>query len=103
MYGVPLRAGTTERAGGALHNVVHLTVAAFETGSGQPFDYVLANKASTVWSTDWNGVYALGSSQSIEASQYAADVPYDGTEVYYSAVSDWWAEHSGVGVRLLGG
>jgi hypothetical protein len=61
---------------------------------------VLANKAAVVWSADWDGDYALDDGQSIEATQYSADVAWQDTQVDYSAVSDWWVTHSGVGARL---
>jgi hypothetical protein len=61
---------------------------------------VLANKAAVVWSADWDGDYALDHGQSIEASQYAADVAWDNTQVDYSAASEWWTTHCGVGRRL---
>jgi hypothetical protein len=60
---------------------------------------VLANKAAVVWSADWDEDYALDHGQAIEASQYAADIAWQDTQVDYSAVSDWWTAHSGVGPR----
>ena len=61
---------------------------------------VLANKAAVVWSADWDGDYALDHGQSIEATQYSSDVAWQNTQVDYSAVSDWWTTHCGVGRRL---
>jgi hypothetical protein len=71
----------------------------FQAAAYGSLSTVLANKAAVVWSADWDGDYALDHGQSIEATQYASDVAFDSTEVDYSAVSDWWAAHSGVGPR----
>jgi hypothetical protein len=61
---------------------------------------VLANKAAVVWAADWDADYAMDHGQSIEATQYAADIAWQNTQVDYSAVSDWWTAHCGVGARL---
>jgi hypothetical protein len=55
--------------------------------------------AAVVWSADWDGDYALDPGQAIEATQYAADIAWENTQVDYSAVSDWWTAHCGIGPR----
>lgn len=71
----------------------------FQAAAYGSLSTVLANKAAVVWSADWDGDYALDPGQSIEASQYAANIAFGGTQVDYSAVSDWWTAHCGVGPR----
>lgn len=71
----------------------------FQAAAYGSLSTVLANKAAVVWSADWDGDYALNSGQSIEATQYVSDVAWQNTQVDYSAASDWWAAHSGVGPR----
>jgi hypothetical protein len=73
----------------------------FQAAAYGSLSTVLANKAAVVWSADWDGDYALNQGQSIEATQYAADVAWDNTQVDYSAASDWWTAHCGVGPRWL--
>jgi hypothetical protein len=60
---------------------------------------VLANKAAVVWSADWDGDYALNPGQSIEATQYMTNVAWENTQVDYSAASEWWTVHCGIGPR----
>jgi hypothetical protein len=71
----------------------------FQAAAYGSLSTVLGNKAAVVWSADWDGDYALNPGQSIEATQYVADVAWDNTQVDYSAVSDWWTAHCGVGPR----
>jgi hypothetical protein len=71
----------------------------FQAAAYGSLSAVLANKARVVWSADWDGDYALDHGQSIEATQYVSDVAWDNTQVDYSAVSEWWTAHCGVGPR----
>jgi hypothetical protein len=71
----------------------------FQAAAYGSLSAVLANKAAVVWSADWDQDYALDPGQGIEASQYAEDIAWENTEVDYSAVSDWWTAHCGVGPR----
>ena len=60
---------------------------------------VLGNGAAEVWTADWDGDYTLQGGQTVEATQYAANQSWDGTQVDYSACSAWWASHAGTGPR----
>jgi hypothetical protein len=71
----------------------------FQAAAYGSLSTVLANKAAVVWSADWDEDYALDHGQSIEATQYAPDIAFQDTQVDYSAVSDWWTAHCGVGPR----
>lgn len=46
--------------------------------------------AAHVWVADWDGTQQLDpAGQTVMAHQYAADIPYDGTKVDYSVVTQW--------------
>jgi hypothetical protein len=76
-----------------------VTAQGFQAVAYGSLSTVLANKAAVVWSADWDGDYALNPGQSIEATQYSANIAWENTQVDYSAASDWWVVHCGIGPR----
>lgn len=63
---------------------------------------VLGNRAAWNWTAAWDGVPALDAGQSIEATQYAADVAYGvagGYRIDLSVVSAELLGHGGVAAR----
>lgn len=65
---------------------------------------VLHNSPLVTWSADWDGIFQIDQGgPSIEASQYAANQPFNNTQVDYSACSNWWISHAGVGPRWING
>jgi hypothetical protein len=60
---------------------------------------VLGNGAAEVWTADWDGDFTLQGGRSVEATQYQANVPFDGTDIDLSICSAWWTAHAGTGPR----
>jgi hypothetical protein len=60
---------------------------------------VLGNAASDVWAAAWDGQAIIPPGQTIHGHQDQANVPYDGTQVDYSAVDEWLYDRGGVGPR----
>jgi hypothetical protein len=60
---------------------------------------VLANAASDVIAADWDGQAVIPPGQTIHGHQDQANVPYDGTQVDYSAIDEWLYDRGGVGPR----
>jgi hypothetical protein len=60
---------------------------------------VLGNKAAVNWTAAWDGIPQLDAGQTIEATQYAANLPWQGTEVDLSVVSAELLARGGVAAR----
>jgi hypothetical protein len=61
---------------------------------------VLANAANLVWIAAWDGKADLLPGQTIEAEQYAHDIPDGDTSYDLSIVSDVLMRHGGIGPRI---
>jgi hypothetical protein len=58
------------------------------------------NHAAANWTAEWDGVPQLDSGQYVDATQYAAGIPWDGTRIDLSVVSDGLLRHGGEGRRI---
>ena len=74
-------------------------LAGFEAIAYGSLSTVGGNLAADVWVAAFDGSAALPPGQTVHAHQYAADVPFGGTQVDYSMMDEWLFDRGGRGPR----